>query len=88
MREVPEVGPVLRGQRLVEPVVVAERRDRGRVVDRLLPEVRRGGIARHELRQHERDQRDADREEDERDEPPQRGSEGTAGTTACAVVPA
>jgi hypothetical protein len=49
--------------------VVAKRLHRGRVVDRTLSEVRRRGIARDELRQHERDQRDADREEEQRDEP-------------------
>ena len=69
MDEAPEVRAVLNGQRLVEPVVVAERLHRHRIVDRALPEVRRGGIARDELREDERDQRDADREEDERYEP-------------------
>jgi hypothetical protein len=48
---------------------VAERLHRHRIVDRALPEVRRGGIAGDELREDERDQRDADREEDERYEP-------------------
>ena len=50
--------------------MLAERLDRDRVVDRPLAEVRRRGIARHELGEEERDQRDADAEQDERDEPP------------------
>jgi hypothetical protein len=49
--------------------VLAERLHRGRVVDCALSEVRRRGIAGHELRQQERDQRDPDRQEDECDEP-------------------
>ena len=68
--------------------MLAERRDRGRIVDRLLAEVRSCRVARHEVRQHERDERDADREQHERAEPLQPRSERTAGTTAEAIVPA
>jgi hypothetical protein len=49
--------------------VLAERLDRGGVVDRTLSEVCRCRVARDELRQQERDQRDADRQEGECDEP-------------------
>ena len=47
--EVVEIDRVADGERLVEPVVVLERGDGGRIGRRLLAEVRRHGVARHEL---------------------------------------
>ena len=64
-----EVEQVALRQRLVEAVVVLERRDGGGVTRRLLAEVRRDRVRRHELRQQERDGGDADQQEDERSEP-------------------
>ena len=49
--------------------MLAECLDRGGIVDRTLPEVRRGRVAGDEVGEQERDQRDADAEEDECDEP-------------------
>jgi hypothetical protein len=79
VHEAPEVRAVLLGQRLVEPVVVPERRDRGRVLDRPLAEVRRRRVARDELRQAERDQRDAEAQQDECRRPPREEAEERLG---------
>ena len=66
-----EVEPVSNRKRLVETVVGFERGDDGGIAGRLLAEVRRGRIARDELRQHEDDERDPDREQHERGGAPQ-----------------
>ena len=62
LREMADVQPVPNRQRLVETVVRLERSNDGGVAGGLLTEIRRDGIARHELRQREDDERDADRE--------------------------
>src|SRR5205085_7227682 len=58
-----EVEQIALRQRLVEAVVVLERRDGGRVARRLLTEVRGDRVRRNELRQQERDGGDADQQE-------------------------
>jgi hypothetical protein len=50
--------------------VVPERGDGRGILDRALAQVRRGRVARDELRQAERDQRDAEAQQDERARPP------------------
>ena len=60
VQQIAEVAEVLDGQRLVEPVVLAERRDRRRVELRASGPGWRGGIAGDQLRQGERDERDPD----------------------------
>jgi hypothetical protein len=65
-----EVEQIALRQRLVEAVMVLERRDGSRVARRLLTEIRRDRVRRHELRQQEGDGGDADQQEDERGEPP------------------
>ena len=61
VRDVLEVEPVPKRQRLVEAVVLLERGDRRGVAGGLLAEVRRDGVARDELREREHDERDPDR---------------------------
>ena len=75
LEQVLEVDQVALRERLVQPVVLLERRDRGGVAGGLLAEVRRGGVARDELGQDERDQRDPEQEEDERGQPPREEAE-------------
>ena len=67
--EVLQVDQVPDRERLVEPVVLLEGLDRGRVGGGLLAEVRRGRVARHELGEHERDERDPEHEQQEGAEP-------------------
>jgi hypothetical protein len=62
LREIPEVEPVPNRKRLVQPVVLLERGDSRRIAGGLLAEVRRNGVARHELGEHENDEGDSDRE--------------------------
>ena len=65
-----EIDRVTDRERPVEAVVVLERRDGGGIGGGLLAEVRRDGVARHELGEDERNERDPDQEQDEGDEPP------------------
>ena len=67
--EVLQVDQVTDRERLVEAVVLLEGLDRRRVGRGLLAEVRRRGVARHELGEHERDERDPEHEEQEGAEP-------------------
>jgi hypothetical protein len=66
VEEVRQVTPVLNGDRLVEPVPLLERGDRGGIAGSLLAEVGRDGVARNELCERERDERDPEGEQDER----------------------
>jgi hypothetical protein len=66
LREMLEVDPVANRQRLVEPVVSFERSNRRRIGGRLLTEIGRNRVARHELREHEDDERDANGKQHER----------------------
>ena len=88
VREPPDVDAVLLRQRLVEPVALTEGRDGSRVLDRALAQVRRGRVARHEVREHERDERDPEHQEDERSDPPRDESEEGPGRPHCAAAPA
>ena len=63
--EVLQVKRVTDGQRLVETVMRLERRDGSRVGCRLLAQVGRHGVARHQLGENEDDERDSDREQHE-----------------------
>ena len=63
LKQVRQVVPVLEGDRIVEPIAFLERRHRFRVRGRLLAEIGRDWVARHELGQRERDQRDPQTEE-------------------------
>ena len=84
--EVLEVDQVTDGERLVEPVVLLEGLDRRRVGGRLLAEVRRRGVARDELGEHERDERDPEHEEQEGAEPAQdEAHEARRGAQAAAA---
>ena len=71
VQEMLEVDQVTDRKRLVEPVVLLEGLDGGRIAGSLLTEVRRDGVARDELGQNERDERDPEQEQDERAEPAQ-----------------
>ncbi len=53
MQQVPDVEHIALGQWLVEPVVLVEGFDRGRIAGGLLAESRNGGVARDELGEHE-----------------------------------
>jgi hypothetical protein len=79
--QVLQIDPVAEGQRLVEAVMGLERRHGGRIARGLLPEIRRDGVARDELRQHEHDKRDPDGEQHERGRAAQHeGQEARRGT--------
>ena len=79
MHEMIEIDRVPDRQRPVEAVVVLERRDRCGIAGRLLAEVRRGGVRRHELGEDERDERDPEREQHERDEAAEEEASEAAG---------
>ncbi len=75
--EVPEIRPVLHGERLVHAPVLVVRRHRLGVGGGDGPERREGRVAGHELRQDERDERDSDRQDHQGDEaPPEEPEEG------------
>ena len=63
-----EVEQVPLRERLVEAIVVSERRDSRGVAGGLLAEVRRDRVRRHELRQEEHDGGDPDHQQHERGE--------------------
>jgi len=69
-REVLQVEPVLNGQWLVEPIVLAKGPHRGGVADGALAEVGRGGVTRDQLGEDKRDESDSEAEEDEGGEAP------------------
>jgi hypothetical protein len=86
LRKMLEVEGVADRQRLVETVMSLEGRDGGRIAGRLLAEVGRYRVARHELGQHEDDQRDPDGEQHEgRRTPQHEAQEARRGTgpTPC-----
>ena len=79
VHEMVEIDRIADRKRLVEAVVLLERGHGRRIARRLLAEVRRDGIARHELGEHERDERDPERQEHERREPAQHETGEAAG---------
>ena len=77
LHEMLQIDQVAERERLVEAVVLIEGLDGSRVGGGLLAEVRRGGVARDELGQHEGDERDPEQEQEQRGKPAQEEAAGT-----------
>ena len=88
MQHVVEVQQIALRQRLVEPVVVLEGRDRGGVARSLLAEVRGDRIRRHELGQHEGHRGDTDQQQDERRQPAGGEADQSVRSAEAAQAPA
>ena len=86
MDEVPEVEPVLLGERLVEAVLDLRGLDEIRIRARPGPELHGGRVAGNEVREPPRDDGDAGEEQDHGEKPPPEEAEEAAGRKEADVA--